>query len=182
MTTPNGNPAWTRSADHTFYGGDLSKKNYADLPIVNPQTDVGADHLQRIAADLAAVTLMAEFATLDIQMPGASSYASTVYECAMMTGRYVGAGYSGSSPPTGFPTVTAVRDGVIDVKFTGVYSDPYSVSATFQPVFAQASINEAGGLGVSAVAYVSGTDTVRVRVNTATGSATANVRVCLRVS
>lgn len=178
MTTPNGNPAWTRSADHTFYGGDLNKRNYADLPIVNPQTDVGADHLQRMAADLASVALMADFAAMRITMSSGSS-APTVNSCRLMTGIYTGSGYSGTSPPTGFPSVSGVSDGIIDIKFTGAYSDAYSVSATFQPTFAEAFAEDTD---YRAHAVTSGTDTVRVTVVTASGSAVASKSVAVRVA
>lgn len=178
MTTPSGNPAWVRSNDFTSYGGHESKKNYNSLPIVNPRTDVGAEHLARIAADLAAVARMADFAILNVTM-GSGSDAPTVNLCRLMTGVYTGTGYSGTSPPTGFPRAVGVSNGVVDVKFTGAYTDPYSVSATFQPTFATATPNQTDLL---AHAATSGTDTVRVTIVTTSGSSSPNQTFTLRVA
>jgi hypothetical protein len=181
MVTPSGSPPWVRSNDHTAYGGHENKKNYNDVPIVNQRTDVGAEHLVRIAADLAAVARMADFAQLNITMASGSS-APTVNSCRMMTGIYTGTGYSGTSPPTGFPTVNGVSDGVVDIRFSGAYSDPYSVSATFQPVFAHGSVAENAAAAYQVSSFASGTDTVRVRVQTSSGSSITGITVTVSVA
>jgi hypothetical protein len=181
-TTPTGNPAWTRSADHTFYGGDVNKRDYADLPVVNPQTDVGASDIQRTAADMAAVSRMADFAQLDLTMASGSA-APTVNAVRLMTGEYAGSGYSGTSPPTGFPTVTGVADGVVDIQFSASYEDPYSVSGTYQPSFPTGSISGNTGPGGRIVAaWTSGTDTVRVKVMNSAGTGQPNHQVSVRVA
>jgi hypothetical protein len=82
-----------RASDHAYYGGHVNKRNFNDEPIVNPRTDFGAEHLTRMAADLAAVARMADFAVLDFTMASGSS-APTVHTARLMTGVYVGSGYS----------------------------------------------------------------------------------------
>lgn len=182
MVTPSGKPAWERSNDYTAYGGHTDKKNYNSVPIVNPQTDVGAEHLSRLAADQASVALMADFAQLVITMASGSD-TPTVNKCSLMTGIYTGTGYTGTSPPTGFPQVVGVSDGVVDIKFTGAYSDSYSVAATFQPVFARPSFAQASlGTAATVGAWASGTDTVRVRVQTSSGSGVAGIKVAVSVA
>lgn len=182
-TTPSGNPAWVRSNDHTNYGGHVNKKNYNDVPIVNPKTDVGAEHLTRIAADLAAVAKMADFAVLNITM-GSGSDTPTVNQCRMMTGIYTGSGYTGTSPPTGYPSVVGVQNGVADITFASSYSDAYSVSGTFAPSFARAglAVYGASASGTVAHAWPSGSDSVRVRVETASGSGVPNESVSVWVA
>lgn len=170
MTTPNGTPAWTRSSDHTYYGGHVSKRNYNDEPIVNPKTDVGADAIMRMAADLAAVSRMAHFAAMTIQTSTGAN-APTVTACQMMTGS-ISSSYSGTNPPTGFPEVHGVSDGVWRVKIGGAYQDDYSVWGVFEPTFA-------GGSCVSSVAYlkayVSGTAQVYFETSTSAAGETFTV-------
>lgn len=184
-TTPSGNPAWVRTNDETNYGGHVDLRNYNDIPIVNPKTDVGAEHLARIAADMAAIARMANFAEVHFTLDSGSN-APTVNYCRLMTGVYTGTGYSGTSPPTGFPKVLGVSNGVADVKFTGVYQDAYSVSSTFQPVFSGASIANYSasftGAGAAVFSYASGTDTVRVRVETSAGAGIPNASINVWVS
>jgi hypothetical protein len=170
-TTPSGLPAWARTNDFTAYGGNLNKRDYNDLPIVNPQTDVSAAQISRIAADLEAVARMADFCQITVTM-GSGSEAPTVTECRMMTGIYDGAGYSGTSPPTGFPRVTGVSDGVVDITFSGAYYDAYSVASVFQPTFCGASIvSNSASLAQS---MTSGTDTVRICVVNTSGTGVAD--------
>lgn len=170
MTTPNGNPAWTRSADHTFYGGHASKANYNGEPIVNPRTDVGADSIQRMATDLAAVARMAPFAVGTFSSPGAGG-AVTVTACRLMTGA-VAASYSGTSPPAGFPSITHAGSGVYVVEIGKAYTDDYSVVGVFEPVFAFAQcINQA----VTTRAYTSGT--ADVYIESFTGSTPVDVGI-----
>jgi hypothetical protein len=147
-TTPNGTPAWTRSADHTFYGGHVDKANYQDEPIVNPKTDVGANAIQRMAADLAAVARMANFATVTFTANESGSSIS-VTACRLMTG--------------------AISAKVYSVAIGGTYSDPYSVDAVFAPAFAGSTCTS----GVyTSKAYVSGTATVMIESGTGTGTHT----------
>lgn len=182
MVTPSGNPAWARSNDYTSYGGHAQLKNYNGLPIVNPQTDVGAEHLARISADIAAVSMMGDFAHVKLTMASGSN-APTVTACTLMTGIYTGTGYSGTSPPTGFPRVLGISNGVCAIKFTGIYTDPYSISSTFRPTFPRASLAESSvGAAYKTPSWTSGTDTVMVRVQTSSGSAVTGKTVAVSVA
>lgn len=164
-TTPNGMPAWTRATDHTFYGGNVNKRNFQDEPIVNPRTDVGADAIQRMAADLAAVSRMANFCEVAFSANSSGS-SVTVTACRTMAGILSGT-YAGTSPPAGFPTVTHVSANVLSIAIGKSYADDYSVNAVFAPAFAGATCIS----GVySTKAYVSGTASVIVESGTGSGS------------
>lgn len=162
-TTPNGTPAWTRAADHTYYGGHADKANYNGEPIVNPRTDVDASQIQRLASDMASVARMANFCEIDFVATGGNP---TVTQCRMMTG-ILTSSYAGTSPPTGFPTVQQPSSGVYTIEIGGSYTDDYSVAAVFQPIFA-------GGYCTNQAAYVkaytSGTTTVYVEAQNGAGT------------
>lgn len=121
MTTPTGGPAWTRSADFATYGGHLEKANFQGEPVINPKTDVDAGHLQRLSADLAALTRVAPFCQMSFSAVAAGSTV-TVHECRLMTG-VTAAAYDGAAPPAGFPGVTHVSAQVLAIEIGGLYSD-----------------------------------------------------------
>ena len=54
-TTPAGSPAWTRTVDHSHYGGNVNKRNYMLFGPINAQTDISAEEYCRMASDLACV-------------------------------------------------------------------------------------------------------------------------------
>lgn len=177
MTTPNGLPAWTRSADHTYYGGHLEKDNYNGEPIVNPKTDVGAGAIKRMATDLAAVARMSDFAKIKFESVGAGGFI-TVTTCQMMTGA-ISASYNGAGPPAGFPAVKQMASGVYRITIGTAYEDDYSVSAIFEPVFSSATCLSVGAFVRS---YVSGTSYVFVEAYTSTGSGITAGRFSVRIS
>ena len=164
-TTPNGTPAWTRATDHTFYGGNVNKRNYQDEPIVNQRTDVSANAIQRMAADLAAVARMADFCDIAFSASAAGS-SVTVTACRTMAGILSGT-YAGSSPPAGFPAVTHVSASVLAIAIGGGYTDDYSVNAVFAPAFTGATCTSGT---YAAKAYVSGTALVMVESGTSSGA------------
>lgn len=129
-TTPAGRPAWERANDHTSYGGHTEKRNYQGIPVINPRTDVGAEHLARLAADLAAVQRVAPFARVTFTGADSTNGEPTVSAVSMMTGVYTGAPYAGDTPPTGYPSVERVADGQYRVTFATSYDDPYAVAGT----------------------------------------------------
>ncbi len=168
MTTiPNGAPAWVRSSDYTTYGGHLNKRNYQDEPIVNPRTDVGANAIQRMGADLAAVARMAPFCNVTFTANAAGSSIS-VTACRLMTGS-ISTAYAGTSPPAGFPTITHLTGKSYQIAIGGSYTDEYGVAGTFAPAFAGGSCTSY--LAADA-AYASG---VNVVVTTGTGTGTHSV-------
>lgn len=147
MTTPTGNPAWTRSADYTQYGGDPNKANYQSQGVVNPRTDVGAEGFSRLASDVAAVVRTAEFCVMQV-LCDVSGTTTTVESCRMMTG-ITAASYLGTAPPTGFPAVTRNGSGDVSVTFSSTYSDEYGVAGGLVLIEPIASlIYTAGGVAV----------------------------------
>ena len=132
---PAGAPAWSRAADHTDYGGHVNKRNYQSQGAVNAQTDVTAEQITRIAADLAAAVRTAPFAVLSFTT--SSTAAPTVHPCRLMTGALATA-YAGDVPPTGYPSVEATGADEVTITFAASYSDDYSVSASFAPRCVQA--------------------------------------------
>jgi hypothetical protein len=124
--TPDGVPAWVKSGDHTSYGGHINKINYQSQGAVNPRTDVTAEQLCRMAADLAAVMRTAPFAIMTYTHNDAAPAVPTVNEYVAMSG----------TAPSG------VRNGHGDVTFTwsASYSDEYSVSGNIHFIGAIATV------------------------------------------
>ena len=112
--TPSGNPAWVRSNDHTAYGGHANKANYASVDSVNPRTDVNAQNLTRIAADIAAIARTAPFAVMTYTNNDTGTTDPTVDSYSAMAG----------AAPTG----ARVSDGIVTFTWSSSYPDPYSVS------------------------------------------------------
>ena len=144
--TPSGSPTWTRTADHTTYGGATDKKNYQSQGAVNARTDVTAEQFVRLAADMSSVVQTADLAVLVVTGNDTATSDPTVNSVQMMTGRNV-SGYSGGSPPAGFPSVTRIADGHMRITFSTSLTDDYGVSG---------KVNIVGGLG-SALENASGT-------------------------
>lgn len=177
MTTPTGNPAWTRSADYTTYGGDPNKANYQSQGVVNPRTDVGAEGFSRLVSDVAAVVRTAEFCVMQI-LCDVGGTATTVENCRMMTG-VTAVTYSGTAPPTGFPSVTRNGNGDVTVTFASSYLDEYGVTGAFAATDAIASLVNATG-GVACPEIVTGTE-IRVRCFNLSAAAITGARFTLTV-
>lgn len=176
--TPAGFPAWSRTADHTVYGGNLQKANYQAQSVVNPRTDMGAEALCRAAADLEAVVRTADFAVITYLNHDGTPAAPTIESVYMMTGVRT-ASYEGGAAPTGFPS--AARNGTGDVTFTfaASYTDAYGVSYAFTPTHVHLGFQ--GTTFLDATWVISGS-TVRVRCFDAAGSALGDRRITLVVS
>jgi hypothetical protein len=127
---PAGLPAWTRTAHHTTYGGDVNKRNYMSQGAIDPLTDVTAEQLVRIAADLAAAVRTAPFAVLTLTLDDVTPGPPTVESCLLMTGAQT-TPYVGNAPPTGFPAVTRIGAGHARITFAASYLDPYAVEGDF---------------------------------------------------
>lgn len=130
---PSGSPIWTRTAVHTQYGGDVNKRNLLSVGVVDAQTDVGAEEIARLSADLSALANTSPFAVITYLNNDASPAAPTILKVYGQIG-VITSSYSGNAPPTGFPS--AVRNGNDDVTFTfaSSYTDPYGVSGSFAPM------------------------------------------------
>ena len=156
---PSGLPAWTRTASHTNYGGDTNKRNYLTRGVIDALTDVGAEAICRMAADLEAIARTAPFATITYLNNDGTPAAPTIETVHMMTGVRL-TSYAGDAAPTGFPS--AERNGAGDVTFTFLtsYNDPYAVAGTFAPKHAVGSIH---GTTAGDPVFVISALTVRVR-------------------
>ena len=126
-TIPTGNPPWLRTAGILTYGGHTEKRNFMSQGAVDPRTDMSAEQLCAIARDLAAVVRTAAFAKLKVQCHDTTPDDPTVLWCHMQNG-VTEESYEGDAPPTGFPTVTRVSDGVFRVTFDQDPTDDFGVS------------------------------------------------------
>lgn len=176
--TPTGSPAWTRTTSHTFYGGDVNKTNFLAQGVVDATTDVGAEEIARLAADLAALVRTAPFAVIRYLNNDTSPAAPTVEFVCMMTGiRLVS--YAGDSPPTGFPSAARNVTGDVTFTFASSYSDDYGVAGSFGISTAEASAN--GQTAFFPTAEIVTPTTVRVRCFDAAGVAIGDKRVTLEI-
>ncbi len=140
--TPNGDPAWLRTADHTTYGGNLNKQNYQSQGTVNARTDIDSAEFVRMVEDLAAAVRTAPFCTLTYTADDTGTNDPTVTFVNMMTGVRV-LSYAGGSPPAGFPAVTrpVAGDGIANIDFDATSDDDYGVTGTIHIVHAMAQLN-----------------------------------------
>lgn len=176
MTTPTGNPAWTRSVDYSQYGGDPNKQNYQSQGVVNPKTDVGAEGFSRLVSDAAAVVRTAEFCVMQV-LCDVGGTNTTVEHCRLMTG--ISASYSGAAPPTGFPSITRRGNGDVSVIFASSYSDEYGISGAFAAKEPVATLI-GGTAGVAVPDLVSPTE-VRVRCFNLSAAAITGARFSLTI-
>ncbi len=175
--TPTGSPAWVRTNSHVEYGGNLNKTNYLSRGVIDALTDVGAEEICRIAADLEACARTCAFAAITYLCNDSSPAAPTIEVVDMMTGVRV-ISYAGDAAPSGYPS--ADRNGTGDVTFTfaSTYSDSYAVSGGFTPQHAIATLH--GSSAGEGVVAISG-QTVRVRAFNG-GATIADPRLTLVVS
>jgi hypothetical protein len=148
-TIPAGNPAWTRSASIESYGGHEFKENFMSQGVVDARTDVGADQINRLAADLSALTRVAPLAVIIIQNDDTGTNNPTVLGAWLQSG-VSSDGYAGASPPAGFPTVTRVSDGSFYVTFPAQLADDFGVQWY---VHARGGIGSASGGSAVDVAW-----------------------------
>lgn len=186
--TPTGLPAWSRTADHTIYGGHTQKANYASQGVVNPRTDMGAEAIARLAADLAAVVRTAPFCVLTYLnqdtthlvngVPTAGAAAPYVESAYLMTGVRTSP-YTADVAPTGFPS--AARNGTGDVTFTfaPTYTDPYGIEHAFTPTHVVLGFH--GTAFLDATWVISGS-TIRIRCFDSAAAALADRRITVKVS
>lgn len=156
---PSGLPAWTRTASHTNYGGDTNKRNYLSRGVIDALTDVGAEAICRIAADLEAISRTSPFASITYLCNDGSPAAPTIEVVFGMVGVRT-TSYAGDAAPTGFPS--AARNGAGDATFTFLssYTDAYGIAGSFAPKHVVGSVH--GTTAGEPVFVISG-QTIRVR-------------------
>jgi hypothetical protein len=179
MPTPSGQPAWTRQAAHTDYGGNANKSNYASQGVVDPLTDVGASDICAIARDLTAVSRTADFAEVTYTHNDASPAAPTVHAAYLMTGVRT-TNYAGDAAPTGFPAGARQANGHARFTFSSSYLDDYGISGAFGIQHAEASVH--GSTACFATCDIVSATVVDVRVFLHDGTASLDKKVTLRVS
>ena len=140
MTTSYGTPPWNRTMALGDYGGDLNKRNYGGRGVVDPRTDIDAGQINRMAADLCALSRTAAFSVVTVD--GATT--PNVTHAVVGAVETVSAGYVGSSPPDGFPTVTRVATGHFKLVWETTYADASGATADFTPIVAVPSIAGSG--------------------------------------
>ena len=116
-----------RSNDHTAYGGNVNKANYQSVDSVNPRTDLSAENLARMAADLAAVARTSPFAVLTYTTNDSSPAAPTIDDYDAMAGNN--------------PTGARVGDGSVTFTWDASYNDPYSQSGDIHIIGATATVH-----------------------------------------
>jgi hypothetical protein len=167
---PTGRPAWARTNVHSAYGGDVNKVNYQGIGTVNPRTDLSAENLCRLAADLAAVARTAPFAVVTYTARDTSALAPTINAYDAMAGDQ--------------PTPSRNGDGDESFAWADSYVDDYGVSANANIVHAEATVHSES-LKAWAVCQLLDNDsdgifeTVRVRVYNDAGSAVQDAKVTL---
>jgi len=170
-TTPAGSPPWVRTTAIVDYGGDANKKDYLDIGIINPKTDVSAAQLQRLANDVAAISRTTNAVTIGWTCNDTAPAVPTVTMVKGMAWNYTGAGYAGDTPPTGYPSAARNGNGDVTFTFASSYTDSYGVSGAF-------AIHAAAPSATSYGNYLCGyaiptTTTIRLVITVAnTGAAT----------
>jgi hypothetical protein len=172
MTTPTGRPAWERANDHTAYGGHLQKTNYQGVDSVNGRTDLSAQNLCRIAADLEAVQRTAPWASFTFTCNDTAPAAPTINVFTSMIG---------ATEPTG----ARVGDGEVTFTWAATYNDPYSVPGTINIVAVTATVLDSTARTVTAEIVDSDAsgnfNQIKIRAWTIAGAALADATVCVSV-
>ena len=105
MTVPTGNPSWVKTASAADYGAHPGLHDYGYTGAINANTDITADQYKRLAADVAAATLMSPLATLTLRWTTAPAVYVSSAIVQWATPLFIE--YAGSSPPSpSYPTVT----------------------------------------------------------------------------
>jgi hypothetical protein len=178
--TPTGSPPWTRTSDHTQYGGNVNKRNYGNVGVVDAQTDVGAEDFCRLASDVAALARTADFAVITYLCNDSVPAAPTIEVVYMMTGTRV-TSYAGDNPPSGFPSAARNGNGDVTFTFASSYADDYGVSGSFAPVHCMTTVQSNSSVQAFDAHWEISGQTVRVRVVNDSGAAVSNPRVTLVV-
>jgi len=129
MTTPNGSPAWTRTATAATYGGHTDKSNYQQQSVCNPRTDVDAGEYIRAAEDLATAVRVSPFAILSLTCNDSGTPAAPTVSFVVQSNGQTTSSYSGDTPPSGFPTCTRNGDGDVTIQWDTLLSDAYGEEA-----------------------------------------------------
>lgn len=174
---PTGHPLWTRAAGHVNYGGNENKRNHLSQGVVDPETDVSAQQLARLATDLASIARVAPFGYMVVQCNDSSPQAPQVVLANMANN--VSTGYEGDAAPTGFPTLARVSNGRFSVTFASTYADDYGVSGAF---ILQPGTGSVISSAEASVTFIRNNDTtMNVYLWDASNNALADGRCCFTI-
>jgi hypothetical protein len=165
MITPAGAPAWVKTNDHTTYGGDVNKQNYQSRGAVNPLTDVTAAQFCRLAADIAALQLVAEFATITYQCNDSVPGAPTILYYDGMVGT--------------LPTPTRNGNGDVTWVWSATYNDDYGITGALNIAHAMTTL-QGSTAGSAPYQRVNG-QTIRVTAANGAGAGMVDPVVTLTV-
>lgn len=128
MTEVYGNPLWSRTASLESYGGHANKRNFGGIDVVDATTDVGADQVNRLAADMAAAALVLPLIVMPVTYYAALP--CPVFGVSAQWG--ISGPYSGDSPPTGMPEVTSTGTALY-VQLPATMADQAGVTYALMP-------------------------------------------------
>ncbi len=177
--TPEGLPAWTRTAGISQYGGHVDKQNYLSRGVIDPLTDIGAEGYSRLTADLAAAAITAPMFVCTFLNALSGGDPPTIEAAFFMPYGAITISYVGDDPPPGFPEAGQVGAGQVQFVFESSYVDAYGVAGSFAPRIAVATGH--GNTFVSCSCLIS-SDSVVVYCFDAAGNALEQKRVTLVVS
>lgn len=176
--TPSGLPPWSRTASHEQYGGNVNKRNYGGVGVVDAQTDVGAEDFCRMASDVAAIARTLPILVATIQCNDTSPAAPTFEHINMMTGVRESS-YEGDAAPSGYPTASRTSAGRFTITLPATMTDEYGVSEAPLVRFASGTAHQATAGGV--VCQITGDQTVDVRIFDAAGAAVTDALLTLEI-
>lgn len=140
MTTPAGNPSWTRSAASSTYGGHQNKQNYQQQGVTNPLTDIGADEFIRTTLDLSAAVSTAAFAIISLTCNDGTPAAPTINWVRAQNATALSP-YAGDSAATGLPSGSRNSAGNVTLQWEASLTDEYGASAAPAIIGAEARVN-----------------------------------------
>jgi hypothetical protein len=129
---PSGNPLWLRNPGITQYGGDLNKKNYGGISVINALIDISAAQYSRLTADLAAVARVTPLMRL-LVVTNSSTPHVAVQWCAPAWAPPVAYSDGATPPSTVYPTVTGTVATNFLVTIPSPMMDDYGVSSPAVP-------------------------------------------------
>lgn len=128
---PSGNPLWLRNPGITQYGGDVNKKDYGGIGVINAQTDLGAAQFSRLTADLAAVARVTPLLRLEFT-PDSGTLKSIVNWCAPAWA--IPRSYpNGESPPSALYPTFSGTGASRTITLPASAADDFGVSAVIVP-------------------------------------------------
>jgi len=119
ITPESGFATFEAPMSHETFGGNVNKRNYGEVDIVDPTTDTSAEQGVEACRVLARAQWMMPFAELEITV-GTDTPTSSVNSYVGQNG--VGLSYA--------PTITWLGTGHVQLQWDATYADEYGVTGT----------------------------------------------------